>query len=280
MRAWRPALALAALLALVGPAAPLANVFATVSAPSGQLFAGLEERVLAAQHDLDTMNRQPVPTDPIGAIRGRRSADEAEFRFREGVRHQQNLIKQAAVADEASRARFLSEIPAGLRRPVQASIDAMRAFWRLGGNSDPTEVPVRRLRLAGGPVPPDRLMTFYQEAAGRSRIDWSYLAAINMIESDFCRNPGTSSAGARGPMQFLPSTWQEFGEGGDIMSPHDSILAAARYLARFGAPGNMRRAIFAYNHDNDYVDAVIGYATAMQADPGWMRRFFYWNTYG
>ena len=81
-------------------------------------------------------------------------------------------------------------------------------------------------------------------------------------------------------MQFIQSTWSEYGSGGDIMSPHDSIHAAATLLARNGAPADYDRAIFRYNHDNDYVAAVKGYAAAMRADPLWLTRLYYWSTYG
>ena len=70
---------------------------------------------------------------------------------------------------------------------------------------------------------------------------------------------GDSSAGAQGPMQFIPSTWAAYGEG-DVNSYRDSILAAGRYLRAAGAPGNMPKAVFAYNHDTRYVAAVTGYA--------------------
>ncbi len=40
---------------------------------------------------------------------------------------------------------------------------------------------------------------------------WQILAAINEIETDYGRNLSVSSAGAVGWMQFLPSTWKEWG---------------------------------------------------------------------
>jgi membrane-bound lytic murein transglycosylase B len=85
---------------------------------------------------------------------------------------------------------------------------------------------------------------------------------------------GDSSAGAQGPMQFIPSTWAAYGAGGDVNSYRDSILAAARYLKAAGAPGDMPRAIFAYNHSAFYVNAVTGYGEAMHADPLAYRGFY------
>jgi membrane-bound lytic murein transglycosylase B len=124
------------------------------------------------------------------------------------------------------------------------------------------------------------LLAYYRAAAARTGLDWTYLAAINFIESDFGRVNGPSSAGALGPMQFLPSTWQEYGGGSDVMSPHDAIMGAALLLARNGAPANYDRAIFRYNHDLDYVAAVKEYAAAMRADPLWLTRLYYWSTFG
>jgi membrane-bound lytic murein transglycosylase B len=52
-----------------------------------------------------------------------------------------------------------------------------------------------------------------------------------------------------GPMQFLPSTWQQFGVDGNqdgvanIMDPEDAIPAAASYLKRGGAPDNFYAAL-------------------------------------
>ena len=81
-------------------------------------------------------------------------------------------------------------------------------------------------------------------------------------------------------MQFIPGTWRQYGQGGNVYDPHDSILAAARLLLRNGAPGNMRQAIFHYNNDYDYVDAVEFFARAYRSDARWLDRMYYWNTTG
>ena len=124
------------------------------------------------------------------------------------------------------------------------------------------------------------LMGYYRTAGAQLGIDWTYLAAINYVETDFGRNNGPSAAGAQGPMQFLPSTWDQVGGGGDIMNARDAIFGAARFLRQSGAPGSYQRAVFAYNNDQDYVDAVAGFAAALRADPLWLTRLYYWNTYG
>ena len=58
-------------------------------------------------------------------------------------------------------------------------------------------------------------------------------------------------------MQFMPSTWREYGLRGNIHDPHDAILGAANYLHAAGAPGDIGRALYAYNPSPYYVDAVL-----------------------
>jgi len=79
------------------------------------------------------------------------------------------------------------------------------------------------------PAPADQLLGYYHQAESETGVGWNYLAAINFIETRFGSIVGASTAGAQGPMQFLPPTFGTYGQGGDIQSPHDSIMAAGRY---------------------------------------------------
>jgi cell wall-associated NlpC family hydrolase len=117
---------------------------------------------------------------------------------------------------------------------------------------------------AAASIPANYLADF--KAAGtRYGIPWTVLAAIGEVESGFGANDGPSSAGALGPMQFEPSTWALYGNGGNIMDPDDAIPAAARLLRANGAPGNLQQAIFAYNHSQAYVQLVLAQAARYSA---------------
>src|SRR4051794_11924348 len=109
---------------------------------------------------------------------------------------------------------------------------------------------------------PPFLLPIYQAAGIEYGIRWEVLAGINEIETDYGRNLNVSSAGALGWMQFMPATWKQYGVDAnhdgkkDPFNPVDAIFAAARYLRAAGADSDVRRAIFAYNHADWYVDSV------------------------
>jgi hypothetical protein len=113
---------------------------------------------------------------------------------------------------------------------------------------------------------PATLLADYRAAQAATGVGWSYLAAINFVETDFGRVAGPSSAGAQGPMQFMPATWAIYGHG-NIHRPRNAILAAGRLLAGNGAARSIRSALYAYNPSWRYVDAVLRYARRLRADP-------------
>jgi hypothetical protein len=110
---------------------------------------------------------------------------------------------------------------------------------------------------------PPFLLPIYQAAGIEYGIRWEVLAGINEIETDYGRNLNVSTAGALGWMQFMPSTWKQYGVDAnhdgkkDPFNPVDAVFAAARYLKAAGADTDIRRAIFAYNHADWYVDSVL-----------------------
>jgi soluble lytic murein transglycosylase-like protein len=130
------------------------------------------------------------------------------------------------------------------------------------------------------PPPPAPLAAIVAEVEGRTGVPAALLTAIASVESGFdpaargpliARYAGTEDAHALGLMQFLPSTYRglaprvdaltgvRLGEIG-VWSPRHAVHAAALYLQDNGAPGNLRRALFAYNRDDAYVERVLALA--------------------
>jgi hypothetical protein len=119
--------------------------------------------------------------------------------------------------------------------------------------------------------PPKFLIKIYKQAARKYHIPWPILAAINSVETNYGRDLAVSPAGAVGWMQFMPSTWQQYGVAvghsgaPNPFNPTDAIFAAARYLVANGGAKHLRRAIFAYNHAGWYVDEVLWRASVINA---------------
>jgi membrane-bound lytic murein transglycosylase B len=67
--------------------------------------------------------------------------------------------------------------------------------------------------------------------------------------------------------------------GGDIDDPHDAILAAANYLQDAGAPHDIDRALFAYNHSTSYVRAIRRFAARMRADERTFLSYYAWQVF-
>ena len=118
---------------------------------------------------------------------------------------------------------------------------------------------------------PDDVKALYLAAADRYHLPWTLLAGVGMEETAHGRTRATSSAGAQGLMQFMPATWARYGVDGsgdgraDIANDADSVMSAANYLTASGVTagvGGVRRALFAYNHADWYVNDVLYYAAA------------------
>lgn len=164
-------------------------------------------------------------------------------------------------------------IPATLAQVYDLNIDARRQLNAMAVVRD--TLPAWRIQP---PAPAEELLAYYRDAQAATGVGWNYLAAINFVETRFGSIAGTSTAGAQGPMQFMPATWSAYGQG-DVTVPRDAIMAAGRYLAASGFAGDPSRAIFAYNHANEYVRAVSDYAAVLAADPSIFGHYYLWDVY-
>ena len=166
------------------------------------------------------------------------------------------LTERTRLANEVLR-----RLPSTVARPLRNELLARRELARLS-------TPRTRSAFRTGPAEPAAsLRAYYGEAQRRFHVAWYVLAAVNSVESAFNKLRNASTAGAQGPMQFIPSTWRAYGLGGNVHDPHDAILGAANYLHANGAPANYRRALYHYNPSRSYVDAVLRYAGWIRADP-------------
>jgi Transglycosylase SLT domain len=166
----------------------------------------------------------------------------------------------AAIVDTKRRSLVTNELDAAMKLRMLTKPQPNLPKWNLVAPA-----PVGELRAA------------YNAAQRETGIEWQFLAAVNFIETKMGRIRGVSTAGAKGPMQFLPSTWKIYGKGGNIENTNDSIAAAARFLKAKGGPANMSKALFRYNNSNNYVQAVTLYAQNMKADPALLADYHAWE---
>jgi peptidoglycan hydrolase CwlO-like protein len=220
-----------------------------------------------AGQDLRNTRRQILQkqADYRDALEEQQAASK-ELRKREGV------LDQAIQKLGASKAQTEERLQE-LRAAEKARIARNRAATGGGDVGKESELKLAHDHLVAEtvePIPGSEYMDLYRASAGGYGFgpDWYILAAVGEVESDHGRNMGPSSAGAMGPMQFLPSTWETSGVDGNgdgvanIMDPEDAIPAAAGYLKIGGAPHDWYRALYSYNHADWYVKKVLAVAEA------------------
>jgi hypothetical protein len=204
---------------------------------------------------------------------GGRRLSPAGHRVALGALWQQKLYR-VLVAREGLRNRVIARTPPWLAGRIRKHVKAGGGLRAL---ASPLEPPIRLKTTP--PTPHRALRRYYKKGQRLFDVPWYILASVNFVESKFGRLLGPSSAGAQGPMQFIPSTWDAYGNGGDINDPHDAIVAAARYLNASGAPERMRDALFAYNHSTAYVDAILIYAREIKRDPRNFLSYYFWQVF-
>jgi hypothetical protein len=189
------------------------------------------------------------------------------------VLHEQ-LIYRVLAANDRLAEQVLARLDKGAVGEARANVLAGGALY---DHFSPVKTPPDfRMR---SPEPADTLRAYFEEGARRFGVDWELLAAVMLIETRMGRIVSNSSAGAQGPMQFIPSTWAAYGLGGDVRDERDAVLGAANYLSANGAPGNDRNALFHYNPVPAYVTAVTQYAKAMERDPDLFYAYYNWQVF-
>jgi len=204
--------------------------------------------------------------------RGGRRLAPAGRRVALGALWQQKMFRVLTKNGELAR-RVTRRVPRWLARKIDAHVEAGAGLRALGS---PIEPPVR-MRVT--PVDPHhKLRRYYRKAGRRYDIPVEILASLNFVESKFGRFMGPSSAGAEGPMQFMPGTWAIYGDG-NVWNPHDAIMAAARYLSASGAPERMNDSLHAYNRSWAYVKAIRTYAEEMKKRPHSFFSYYFWQVF-
>ena len=237
--------------------APPASTVPTTALPRS-VQATAADRLAAQLTTAETAIRDPAT--PAGKLPALGRSQQRAYRA---------LVRQPRLVP-----KVLAQLPPTLRRTVTANVLAGSELRKLNR-------PARRLprwRIVA-PAPPGQLLAAYRAAEAKLAVPWEYLAAIHLVETRTGRIRGTSSAGAQGPMQFLPSTWQRYGHGGDIQATGDAILAAARLLRANGAPADMAAALYAYNPSRRYVRAVSAYAGQLRANRRAFLGYYHWQVF-
>jgi membrane-bound lytic murein transglycosylase B len=226
--------------------------------------------------------RPPEPPDRpedlaeqiASAERTIRDATSPEPAVAAAALRQQVAYRQLGVHPEWD-GTVLAALPADLRPAVQRHAAARRELRAMHTKLSST-LPAWRIVP---PEPAEELLAHYRAAEAEFGIPWTYLAAIHLVETAAGRIRGTSVAGAQGPMQFLPATWDAYGAGGDINDTGDAIMGAARYLAASNGSTDIAGALYAYNHSDRYVRGVSLYAELIAEHPRAFLGFYYWGVW-
>ena len=158
------------------------------------------------------------------------------------------LIARERALGDAVVARLPDDVAAEARDTVRGRRELLAI---------PASGTLRPKIRAAEPESADRLRAYFDRAESASAsAGTSWRRSISSRPASAAMR-NESTAGARGPMQFMPATWRAYGLGGDIRDP------ARRDPRRRQLPARQRRApllppaLFHYNPSPHYVEAVL-----------------------
>jgi hypothetical protein len=224
---------------------------------------------------------QRLLRNTVGQLGGRKAEYEAA-REEQRARAEELGLREAELESSIGELRGKKGRTEGRLEELEEKVRELEAMEEAGlldppvsapasgtaGESREEELRIAREEIVVEPVeelPLSGYRGLYKQAAEDYDFgpDWYVLMAVGKVESNHGENMGPSSAGATGPMQFIPSTWETAGVDGNgdgvpnIMDPEDAIPAGAKYLADNGAPEDWYSALFAYNGAGWYVREVL-----------------------
>ena len=196
--------------------------------------------------------RTPTPS-PTATPERREAVDETNTESIEGkVKKRARKVRERAKEAAATRPRGATST-ARRRSTTRPTRSRSRARRRSACRTSSSTSSASRRSCSRSTRPPASSTA----CAGRS---WPRSTRSRPTTGATSTSP---RAGALGWMQFMPATWKMYGVDAnrdgekDPFNPVDAIFAAARYLRAAGAETDVKRAIFAYNHADWYVDSVL-----------------------
>ena len=188
------------------------------------------------------------------------------------VQHKDAFSPSWAYAASAPATPMPSTAPPALplMQPAGAAPAAALTSTVTSPTEQPTDTAAVAARLSAAGLKPD-YAALYLAAQRATGTPWQLIAAVHKVETGQSGNTSrTSSAGAEGPMQFMPGTFNRYaldGDGNgtkDITNVSDAVYTAGRYLAAGGAArGAYGSALYNYNHSWTYVSTVTGIYTRL-----------------
>ncbi|MGP3957825.1 transglycosylase SLT domain-containing protein [Nonomuraea sp. 3N208] len=230
---------------------------AAVPKDAARLAAALRKTTTALHAAIDRWSKKGEPPQDVQLL----------------ALYQQRIYRHAARNPEVASQAF-ARLPAALAAQAKDNTTAIRGLLALAHPVKPSAT----FKVAP-PRPAAELLGYFKKAERRFGVEWEVLAAVMFAETKFGRVRSASHTGAQGPMQFMPGTWKAYGMGGDVHDHQDAVMAAANYLRVSGAPGNYRRALYAYNHSQAYVDAILRHARQIKRDAKNYYVYYNWQVF-